>query len=552
MSIKKLSDYTVSMISAGEVVESPASIIKELMENSIDAGAFNITVNIKDGGKSKIEVIDDGIGMSMRDLNICLENHTTSKLDDENLFNIKNHGFRGEALYSIRQCSDISILSKHKDSDIGYIITYDHLTNATELKPSACNIGTHIIVKNLFSRIPARANFLKSNSMETNKIKNIFKEISLAYPKINFKLYSNNKMLLNFSKNNDKNNLLNRYNQFFNKNINEHDILSINVNNNELGIKIHGFIGLPSLSHSSKNMIKYLVNNRVVTNKVTEDAIKHAYKGIIETSIYPITMLFINIEPNNIDVNIHPSKKEIKYRFEKDVYNFIKTELNKVLVKNNIRTSSKITENVISSYKKSRYETEINNPENLPLGKAIGQAHNLFVFTETKDGVIIIDQHAAHERIVHERLKESFLNKNVSVRNIEPYLVPISEPELFEDKIDELEKFGLKLQVLSDNTIAVHSLPSLIGNCDINKLIYDLEKSLFENPYANILEEDLEYICGEIACHNSIRAGEKLSNDDINLLLREMENTPNASHCNHGRPTLVKLTFDDMKKIFHR
>ncbi len=599
--IKKLSESTINRIAAGEVVERPSSVIKELVENSIDAGSKNISIRIEASGKNLIVISDDGLGMSKEDILLAIERHTTSKLQEDNIMNIEFFGFRGEALPSIASVSNMQITSTKRGNATGHKIKLSSGV-VNEISEILASSGTKIEVRDLFFTTPARLKFLKSDKSEQNACVDVIKRISFAHPEISFSLISDDKEIFNTA---SSTNYRERLEDILGKDFLDN---SAEINLERENFKLSGFTTIPTYNRASSSEQYLYVNNRPVKDKLLSVALKVAYQDYLSRDRYPASVIFIETLPQYVDVNVHPAKTEVRFRDSAEVRGLLISAIKDALQRTSHNSSSilpnKIIEKVISSYNVSdapsnfgSYTSSYNSfktsyskpnhstssPHQAPnfladirpilntekinleevsinqkhkLGAAIGQIHNTYIFAQTEDGLIIVDQHAAHERLVYEKIKKQLLTKQMpSQRLIIPAIVNLPDEfsvELIIDKIEYLSALGLVIQRFGPKSVAVREVPSLLGEFNIEKLILDLADNFKELGENIALQELIEHVTETYACHYSIRAGRSMSVSEMNDLLREMEETPFSGQCNHGRPTYVKLTTLDLEKLFGR
>jgi DNA mismatch repair protein MutL len=605
--IKRLSEVTINKIAAGEVVERPASALKEIIENAIDAGSETIEITLEESGKNLILVSDDGAGMSKDDLEMAIERHTTSKLDESDIMKIENFGFRGEALPSISSISRLSITSS-QDGSIAYKINIEggqkkHLQKSIRVK------GTSVEIRDLFFATPARLKFLRSEKQELNHCKEIIKKIAMSHQNIAFKLVSNGKELLDYKKRD------NREERIL-------EILGVDFINNSSHVKflspdmnIEGMVSLPTY-HKGTSEDQYLfINNRPVKDKLLLVAVKVAYQDFIEKGRHPIIVLFLNTDPRNVDVNVHPAKTEVRFHDPNFVRQCIISSVKDALYRANNRVSdtlSKKLNNILSgtfnSYKDcGNYKTQVlqdtessnylNKTKNLfqasgvfqapsinihkaeeeinysntsiedkkltiqddrksDMGTAICQINKTYIISQTENSILIVDQHAAHERLVYENLKNQIKNDLIlRQRLLIPEIVDFQDEKhlnILEDKKEELSKLGLTFEKFSSNSVIIREVPRLISDVNIKKLILDIIDNLSEFEDTQNIAKLEEHIIETYACHHSIRAGRVLNIEEMNQLLQQMENTPFSGQCNHGRPTYVKLQIKDIEKLLGR
>ena len=577
--IKKLPDNLINQIAAGEVIERPSSALKELIENSIDAGASKISISLSEGGKTLIEVIDDGMGMNLHDLKMCLERHATSKINDGDLMHINSLGFRGEALPSIGSIANLAIESYDKLKDEAWKISI--INNKKNIEPSLIRFGTKVTITDLFLKVPARLKFMKTNATEIRYCKEVVKHLAMSHPKISFSLTIDSKRIFNWEKSEKadfegtKNRLYQVMGEDFIKS-------SVSVHIERDGLILAGMVGMPTLNRNTGREQYLFVNNRPVKDRNLIGALRGAYKGLIEHNRFPVAVLFLDILSQDVDINVHPAKVEVRFKDSGKVRSIIVSGVRKALEKAGLNTASEISNALIDKMSfdeqvindnsnninlqninlspSSRLAENIdsdsfNNQRTYPLGSAIAQAHGTYIISETENGLILIDQHAAHERIVLEKIREGFLNSNIQKQILLiPEVVELSGDhfEVIIKYKDSLIKLGLVIEEFDNNTIIIREHPAILDKVNFSILIKDIAEEIIDFGSEFVLSERLDNICGNMACHSSIRSGRLLLTSEMNALLREMEVTPNSSQCNHGRPTFIKLSVTDIEKLFGR
>ena len=577
--IKKLPDNLINQIAAGEVIERPSSALKELIENSIDAGASKISISLSEGGKTLIEVIDDGMGMNLHDLKMCLERHATSKINDGDLIHINSLGFRGEALPSIGSIANLVIESYDKLKDEAWKISI--INNKKNIEPSLIRFGTKVTITDLFLKVPARLKFMKTNATEIRYCKEVVKHLAMSHPKITFSLTIDSKIIFNWEKSEKadfegtKNRLYQVMGEDFIKS-------SVSVHIERDGLILAGMVGMPTLNRNTGREQYLFVNNRPVKDRNLIGALRGAYKGLIEHNRFPVAVLFLDILSQDVDINVHPAKVEVRFKDSGKVRSIIVSGVRKALEKAGLNTASEISNALIDKMSfdeqvindnsnninlqninlspSSRFAENIdsesfNNQRTYPLGSAIAQAHGTYIISETENGLILIDQHAAHERIVLEKIREGFLNSNIQKQILLiPEVVELSGDhfEVIIKYKDSLIKLGLVIEEFDNNAIIIREHPAILDKVNFSILIKDIAEEIIDFGSEFVLSERLDNICGNMACHSSIRSGRLLLTSEMNALLREMEVTPNSSQCNHGRPTFIKLSVTDIEKLFGR
>ena len=607
MTIRILPNNLVNRIAAGEVIERPASVVKELVENSIDAGATSIEVTLVDGGKSLIVVSDNGRGIDKDELPVAVERHATSKLPDDNLFNINFLGFRGEALPSISSVSRMTIVSRREGAENAWKIEVNG-GEKSEIMPAAHPQGTRIEVRDLFYSAPARLKFLKTTPSETAQCVDILNRIALANPTISFYLSDENrkKVTLNACQGELFDARLKRLADVMGREFSDNSLL---INAHRENLTITGYVSLPTLNKSN-SLYQYLfVNNRPVRDKLLLGAIKGAYQDVLAHNRYPMAALYFDIDPAYVDVNVHPAKAEVRFYDNALVRGLLVSAVRQALTlgdhrsANNLDLAGFVHDNipgfgenevaVLQEHKpgggnvpafrplmsQPRRQTELPELERKvfsvkvdepcpavsaagdsgevgPLGLAKAQFHDTYIISQTEDSIVIIDQHASHERIVMENLKASLLAENKVATQI--LLIPeivdlsLSEKTRLIEAAEELQKLGLSVEEFGSTAVIVREIPALLGDCDIKALIRDLAGEMAEWGKGFSLTDKLHTICATIACHGSVRAGRRLNIDEMNRLLRDMERTEHSGQCNHGRPTYVELKLKDIEKLFER
>ena len=577
--IKKLPDNLINQIAAGEVIERPSSALKELIENSIDAGASKISISLSEGGKTLIEVIDDGMGMNLHDLKMCLERHATSKINDGDLVHINSLGFRGEALPSIGSIANLAIESYDKLKDEAWKISI--INNKKNIEPSLIRFGTKVTITDLFLKVPARLKFMKTNATEIRYCKEVVKHLAMSHPKISFSLTIDSKRIFNWEKSEKadfegtKNRLYQVMGEDFIKS-------SVSVHIERDGLILAGMVGMPTLNRNTGREQYLFVNNRPVKDRNLIGALRGAYKGLIEHNRFPVAVLFLDILSQDVDINVHPAKVEVRFKDSGKVRSIIVSGVRKALEKAGLNTASEISNALIDKMSfdeqvindnsnninlkninlspSSRFAENIdsesfNNQRTYPLGSAIAQAHGTYIISETENGLILIDQHAAHERIVLEKIREGFLNSNIQKQILLiPEVVELSGDhfEVIIKYKDSLIKLGLVIEEFDNNAIIIREHPAILDKVNFSILIKDIAEEIIDFGSEFVLSERLDNICGNMACHSSIRSGRLLLTSEMNALLREMEVTPNSSQCNHGRPTFIRLSVTDIEKLFGR
>ncbi len=616
MSIRILPDNLINQIAAGEVIERPASVVKELIENAIDAGATHIETTLKAGGKTLISVEDNGKGMSYDDLNLAVERHATSKLPTNDLFNVRFLGFRGEALPSIASVSKMTIITRQKEDSSAWQLDVKGGKKGSII-PAARSVGTRIEVRDLFYATPARLKFLKTDSAEQGAVADIINRIALANPHISFSLYVDDKKKIALaSASGDLSAArIRRAADVMGKDFSNN---SIEINSARDNMTLSGLISLPTFSKANSLSQYLFVNNRPVKDKLLLGALKGAYAGVLENARYPACVLFLEVDPMYVDVNVHPTKAEVRFFDQQGVRSLIVGAVRQALLSGDNRSADTHSSDLLASLAlrldddyipdnpasklsletntgflcentsdatfmkpvfqspthslntiakdilpelEHNYSVKVQEPsaqdiaEAGPLGVAKAQFHDTYILAQTDDALILVDQHAAHERIVLENLKIA-LKENKELASqllLLPVVVDLSltQKTALLAEVDAFKKLGLLMKDFG-NGVMITAVPALIKDADTKKMITDMADELIEWGNSVTLEDKINHIAATMACHGSVRAGRRLNIAEMNHLLREMEKTPHAAQCNHGRPTYVRLELSDLEKLFHR
>ena len=586
MAIRQLPPNLVNRIAAGEVVERPASVVKELIENAIDAEATRIDVVANGGGLGLIRVTDDGSGMDRDDLALAVERHATSKLQDDDLSAILTLGFRGEALPSIGAVARLTIMSRVRGADKAYEIAVDGGRKAP-IKPAAIGGGTRIEVRDLFYATPAQLKFMKSERAESGAIADIVKRLALAKPEIAFSLVNSDRTVLRLEP--CPPGLLDHGLPRLGRILGEDFVTdALPVCAARGNIAVEGFAGLATL-HRPNSLGQYLVvNGRPVRDKLLAGAVRASYGDLVPNGRHPMLALFLTLPPDEVDVNVHPAKTELRFRDAQAVRALIVTALHEALGSAQHRATASLSQEALArmarpssgfaSHPSPRAfgfaertqaplapiatpsaptQAHANDSDTTayPLGAARAQVHDTFIIAETETSLVIVDQHAAHERLVYERLKKAFANGGLSRQML---LIP-EVVELDAKAADrlagaavELERLGLVVEAFGPSAVIVREMPALLGQRNIQGLLRDLADELAEGEGSLVVSERLDHVLSTMACHGSVRAGRRLNAEEMNALLRDMEETPFSGQCNHGRPTYVELKLADIEKLFQR
>lgn len=614
--LRRLPETLVNQIAAGEVIERPASAVKELVENALDAGATQIDIQLRDGGRSLISVTDDGRGMAPDELPLAVERHATSKLPDGDLMAIQHFGFRGEALPSIGAVSRLAIESRQPGADSGWMIEVDG-GRVSDVIPVGRPLGTRVEMCDLFFATPARLKFMKSDRAEFGAVSDVIKRLAMAHPDVGFTLKDGDRTTIRVRA--EQGDLLDnragRLADIMGRQFVENSIV---VEAERGPLKLSGLIGVPTFNRGNAQQQFMFVNGRPVKDKLFIGAIRGAYADFLSGGRHPVLALFLDVPPEDVDVNVHPAKAEVRFREPGMVRGLIVGALRAALAEAGHRASTTVSEAALgaitpkdtvsqlqfqASYGTSpgqyrapatsygqgfserlpseeqvhaafqaqapvndiamptgRFDAPV-EPETLaaqpefPLGVARGQVHETYIIAQTGDGLVIVDQHAAHERLVYERMKRQLADTGVARQGLLlPEVVELEESaaDMLSDRSVDLAELGLVLERFGQGAVVVRETPALLGNCDIKGLVQDLADELAAFDQALGLKERLEEVCATMACHGSVRSGRRLNGEEMNALLREMEATPHSGQCNHGRPTYVELKLNDIERLFGR
>ncbi|MFS8115840.1 DNA mismatch repair endonuclease MutL [Rhizobium jaguaris] len=607
MAIKQLSETLINQIAAGEVIERPASAAKELIENALDAGATRIEIATAGGGKALLRVSDNGSGMERADLELAVRRHCTSKISDT-LEDIRTLGFRGEALPSIGSVAKLSIASRRPGSDGGAEISVAG-GKVLHLRPTAANPGTIVEVRDLFFATPARLKFLKTEKAEAAAITEVVKRMAIAFPKVRFVLSGSDRSTLEFPATGDDH--LARMAQVLG---NEFKDNAIELDAVREDVSLTGFAGVPTFNRGNSAHQYAFVNGRPVQDKLILSAIRGAYAETIPSGRYPVAVLSITLDPAFVDVNVHPAKSDVRFRDPGLVRGLIVGAIREALAREGDRAATTGADGMLRAFSPGRsgfqpawrpstpsapwtaeaspsrpYQPSTNgygfgerpqaafdglavptaraetaahiepvgveDPARFPLGAARAQLHENYIVAQTDDGLVIVDQHAAHERLVFEEMRKALHSKRLSSQVL---LIPeiVDLPEEDCDRLmvfaDELAELGLAVERFGPGAIAVRETPAMLGEVDAEGLIRQLADEIAEWDTASGLAAKLEYVAATMACHGSVRSGRRLRPEEMNALLRQMEATPGSGQCNHGRPTYIELKLSDIERLFGR
>lgn len=624
--IQLLSPRLANQIAAGEVVERPASVAKELLENSLDSGARRIDVEVEQGGVKLLRVRDDGSGISADDLPLALARHATSKIRElEDLEGVLSLGFRGEALASISSVARLTLTSRTASATEAWQVETEGRDMTPRVQPAAHPVGTSVEVRDLFFNTPARRKFLKAEKTEFDHLQEVIRRLALARFDVGFHLRHNGKSILSLHEAHDETARARRVGAICGPGFME-QALPIDVERN--GLRLWGWVGLPTFSRSQADLQYFFVNGRAVRDKLVAHAVRQAYRDVLFNGRHPTFVLFLELEPNGVDVNVHPTKHEVRFREGRSVHDFLYGTLHRALAdvrpedqlaapaavpevvratgqqagefgpQGEMRLASPVLEqprapqpSFSSGGRGAGYQYQYTPrpsqplpaaeaqavyrefykplqegaapttalPESQgdipPLGYALAQLKGIYILAENAIGLVLVDMHAAHERIMYERLKMAMASEGLSGQ---PLLVPETlalsqrEADCAEEHAQWFQRLGFELQRLGPETLAIRQIPALLKQAEANRLVQDVLADLMEYGTSDRIQAHLNELLGTMACHGAVRANRRLAIPEMNALLRDMENTERSGQCNHGRPTWTQMGLDDLDKLFLR
>ncbi len=596
MNIYALPPQLINQIAAGEVVERPASIVKELVENCFDAGARQISIDIEQGGIRLIKIYDNGCGIEQEDLTLALSRYATSKISSlDDLEQVKSMGFRGEALSSISSVAKLSLTSKTAHSHDAWCISTDGAEAVFDIQPAAHPQGTTIKVEDLFYNTPARRKFLKTEKTEFSHIENLIKKMALSRFDIGFKLTHNQREIINLKIADtellQQQRIARIYGEEFIKN-------SLKIDFIASGLQLSGWVGLPTFSRSQQDKQYFYVNQRLIKDRLIAHAVKKAYQDVMFQGRHPVFVLYLSLDPALVDVNAHPAKLEVRFREGRLVHDFLFRALHRSIAAQrpsspeiDIIESQAVDYDIPAPVKQQPTSSASFHPPTVtthasipftiaeetqhyviqpqiegnkitlstdsfpPLGYAIAHVHNIYILSETQTGIILVDAHAAHERITYERLKKQYHQGHIANQ---PLLLPIkisvtsNEADLAEQQQAVFSSLGFEINRIDFETLLLRSVPVLLAKADNETLVRDVLADLVVDEESERIKERCNEILATMACHSSVRAKRRLTIDEMNALLREMEQTERIGQCNHGRPTWVNLTHAELDHFFLR
>ncbi|MCG7983174.1 MAG: DNA mismatch repair endonuclease MutL [Candidatus Thiodiazotropha lotti] len=598
MPIRTLPPQLINQIAAGEVVERPASVIKELVENSLDAGARHIEIEIEQGGIKRLRVRDDGVGIPQQELNLALSRHATSKVTQfEDLEVLQSMGFRGEALPSISSVSRLRLTSRHQDADQAWEVSGDGTDQALQCKPAAHPQGTSVEIRDLFYNTPARRKFLRTEKTEFGHIQALVQRLALARFDVGFTLQHNRRAIFSLPPCDNRQQQEKRLVELLGAQFLEQ---ALPIQEQAGDFSLSGWVARPGFSRAQADMQYFYVNQRMIRDKLVTHAVRQGFQDVLYHGRHPAYVLFFSLDPHKVDVNVHPTKHEVRFRDSRSVHDFIFRGLHRLLADTRPQASTESGQHeavnlqppvtvqgvVEHQYTPPRQQgldwrvaerptayqagfsaqqpiaadpdeavTEHQPQQVPPLGYALAQLHGVYILAQNQSGLILVDMHAAHERITYERLKQRYHGEGISHQ---PLLVPISvsvsvrEADLAEDASDLLQRMGFEVSRSGRESLAIRSIPSLLQGADPEKMLRDILSDLIEHGSSQRVKEEIDQVLATVACHGSVRANRRLELDEMNALLRDMERTERADQCNHGRPTWTELTISELDRLFLR
>ena len=609
--IRLLPDTLISQIAAGEVVERPSAVVKELLENAVDAGATQIDIRLENGGIRRIAISDNGCGIPPEQLQLALTRHATSKITSlDDLENVATLGFRGEALASIASVADLTLQSRTAEQPHAWQIRGNDPSRI--LTPSSGTQGTRVEVNELYANTPARRKFLKSEQTEYGHCAEIVRRIALAQPGIRFTLTHNGKITAQYN----ANNLPQRCNQILGETFSQSQLpVDLTVGEGKDKLSLNGFIGLPTASRTRGDMQYFYVNGRFVRDRLLTHAVRAAYEDVLHGNRFPVYILYLTLDPSRVDVNVHPAKIEVRFRDSRAIHHFIYQSISRILARtmeSSPDTKEQFSSSLIQSppnqgavswrntppptrfrieqktesygtlFKKALHQTDMAVPfnppktetpsepgfqsvqgdfpapegaEEFPLGFALAQLHDIYILAQNRPGLVLGDMHAAHERIVYEKLKNALNEKNLETPALLiPITLKISEVEAstVTENRETLLELGFDVSPLSPETIAIRTVPTLLKQADIPTVMHNILRDLHEYGTSRVAREKRNELLATVACHHAVRANRVLTIPEMNALLRQMETTERADQCNHGRPTWTQLALSDLDALFMR
>ena len=606
--IRHLPDQLVNQIAAGEVIERPASALKELIENSLDADASRISVDLAEGSLSGLTVSDDGAGMAQDELILAVQRHATSKLPHDNLVDIQFFGFRGEALPSIGSVSQLRLFSRQHADLHGWALTVRH-GNADQPEPAAGERGTRIEINDLFASVPARLKFMKTQKTEAGQCYDVVRRFAMSRPDVSFILTDSGRTVLQLPAQDTSDvGFARRLSEILGPVFARESVV---VEAEKPGIRLTGYAGLPTMNRATAAQIYLFVNGRPVRDRQMLGAVRAGYQDMIPRGRHPVLVLFLTIETKAVDVNVHPAKAEVRFRDAASVRGLLVGALSSALRSAGMQSTAEGGEAALRQFSQAssfgyrgasgryplqpssqngllaaqtfqqrskpspdfliqappqaKYDAGPDLPDSLadeeenlsayPLGAAKAQLHKTYIVTETSTGLCVIDQHAAHERLVMEQMKAQYSQGQIKSQSLllpEIVELPYDQIEAVVAEAEQLRNTGLEVEAFGPGAVMIRAVPALLGHTDVKILMCDLAEELVQLGGTTALNDKIGHILATLSCHSSVRSGRRLNADEMNALLRQMEITPAAGQCNHGRPTFITLTLADLEKLFGR
>ncbi|NLO79998.1 MAG: DNA mismatch repair endonuclease MutL [Xanthomonadaceae bacterium] len=589
--IRQLPPTLIDQIAAGEVIERPASVLKELLENSLDAQASRIDVDVEAGGKRLIRVRDDGVGIPGDQLALALQRHATSKIREfQDLERVTSLGFRGEALPSIASVARLQITSRSREADTAWTLAVEGGVETVPVQPAAHPVGTTVEVRDLFFNTPARRKFLRTDNTELQHVQNLLRRLALSRFDVGFGLRHQGRSLLQLAPVADRNGQEQRLAAVLGRGFVEH---TIHVETEAVGLALSGWLVLPAEARTQADLQYLYINGRMVRDRTLSHAIRRAYGDLLFKDRHPAYVLYLSIDPEQVDVNVHPTKHEVRFRDGRLIYDFVYQRLRAALQQIRpvtivpapdvptpaaaepgaavparpsalalTRPLQQPTLALPLQEARALYNpapapqpTAVTDAEPPPLGFAVAQLHGIYILAQNARGLVIVDMHAAHERIVYERMKAQMARDGIVSQ---PLLVPLTvrvspqEADSLEEHRQAFLTLGFEVDQVGADTVAVRRVPVLLQDADVALLVRDMLADLHAYGSSGRLDEALQHVLGNIGCRNSVRANRRLTLAEMNALLRDMEATPNSSHCNHGRPTWTELDMKELDRLFLR
>jgi DNA mismatch repair protein MutL len=593
MNIKVLDSHLVNQIAAGEVIERPSSVVKELLENSLDAGAAEINIEIESGGSKLIRIRDDGCGIVKDDLVLALAPHATSKINVlDDLEHIDSLGFRGEALASICSVARFKLISRSADAATGWQIAGEGTSQFSQLQPGSHPVGTTVEVYDLFFNVPARRKFLRTQQTELNHILEIINRLALSRFDVGFLLKHDGKVILQLNPATTQKEKTARVGKIVGSEFVQN---ALAIDAGLTGLHLTGWISQPTYTRSQADLQYFYINRRVVRDKILSHAIRQAYQDVIYQQRYPVVVLYLNVDPELVDVNVHPTKAEVRFRESRLIHDFVAKSIKEALAVGKRGADITVADTISTHYHPpikhdfiatrqdfaARFKQQQSLPplgaaeenavyekfaapseisivqktSSMPLGFALAQLFNIYILAQNEAGLILIDSHAAHERINYEKLKKVYDTAVISAQTmLLPITVILNQTEIncLETNLEILQKLGFDVTRSGPEKILVRAVPTLLQEADIEQLIRDIIADLLTHESCDSVVKSINKILATMACHSSVRANRRLNIEEMNALLRELETTERSDQCGHGRPTWIQLSMVDLDKLFLR